>query len=316
MSERHINSSMDTALTTPAPASHRRRTVRWSPVALHLAERDHWLLEALGKLRFATTGQLLRLGFANTRSVASKRLRRLFDAGLVNVWVRCLEAENVYSLTLAGRSVLAGTSNGHRVHVARGLDRDLDHTLAVNDVRIALATMLPALGAELTSWLSDWDLRPRGVSRRLVPDAQFTIRWSTGAETACNLEVDRRTQSTTAVLRKLMAYRAAMYRQDRSLVDSNPLILVVAHSSDWCHSHRNALRHAALRIRAWFTTRADLIATGAAGLIWRTADDDQPYALSTLAALRNGSAGYPSETAAATSAYALNAARVPPVPTA
>ena len=87
--------------------SHQQRTVRRSDsVPVSLTDRDRYLLQSIGTLRFVTTGQALRLGFANSRSAANKRLRRLLDAGLVRVWVRCLEEENLYALTPAGRAAL------------------------------------------------------------------------------------------------------------------------------------------------------------------------------------------------------------------
>lgn len=91
----------------PPSRSRQRRSVRHTHrPSGRLTERDAWLLEALATMRFLTTTQLARLFFAGSRSAANKRLRRLFDAGLVRVWVRSLSQDNVYSLTRAGLNAL------------------------------------------------------------------------------------------------------------------------------------------------------------------------------------------------------------------
>jgi len=287
-----------------------RRTQRHSIVApIELTERDRWLIEALAKLRFLTTSQILRLGFAGTRSAANKRLRKLFDAGLVRVWMRCLETENLYALAPAGRTALNGDG---RAHVPRGLDRDLDHTLAINDVRIALATTLAAAVAELVSWQSDWDLRTRGRAR-LIPDARFSIRWANGTETPFHLEVDRNTKSATAFLRKLVAYRTAALRHG-GLLDTSPVaILVVGFNPTWLERYRLHLQHSALRVPVWFATLSDVVAFGATGAIWRAAHDDQKQSLATLVALPNGSEGPEEKTAGHPCVCAPAPARVLPV---
>jgi hypothetical protein len=282
---------------------------------LSFTERDRWLLQSIGKLRFVTTGQVLRLRFARSRSAANKRLRRLFDAGLVRVWVRCLEEENLYALTPAGRAALiygaTAEDDACALHVPRGLDRDLDHTLAINDVRIALATTLPPQDAELLSWRSDWDLRAQG-SAHLVPDARFGVRWSDGNETTFSLEVDRNTKSVSAFLRKLLMYRAAAHWYAGA---SGVVILAVVYSPAWLQQYRVRLGHAGLRLPVWFATLADVVAHGAAGAIWRPAASDAGSGSPFLTALPNGSEWRTLQTAAAAGTYVPAAARVPLLPT-
>jgi hypothetical protein len=274
-----------------------------------LTERDAWLLDALARMRFLTSSQLLRLGFGASRSAVNKRVRRLFDAGLVRVWVRCLEIDNLYSLAPAGCAVHSIANNQNRVPVPRGLDRDLDHTLAINDVRIALATTLPALKAELVSWLSDWDLRPH--RSRLVPDAHFIVQWPNGSESSFHLEVDRNTKSASALLRKLLAYRATTTYRYEYLFGSVDCVLVVAHNSAWLDRYRIHVAHAALNLQVWFVTLADVVAHGAAGRIWRSARCESTYTLPSLAALPNGSEGWLTKTAVSTCTSVPANARVP-----
>jgi DNA-binding transcriptional ArsR family regulator len=196
--------------------SRRPRTVRCDvqPV-VQLAERDRWLLEALAKMRFLPTSDLARLLFGGSRSAANKRLRRLFDAGLVRVWLRSLSEENVYSLTRAGLNAVRSNEQVaaqiFSAKVPRGLDGKLDHLLAINRVRIALATTLPEAGGELTWWRSDWELCGHGGDR-IAPDALFAVWWPDGREQAFSLEVDRRTRGVRRFLEKVLRYRSQAYR--------------------------------------------------------------------------------------------------------
>jgi hypothetical protein len=88
----------------------RRRTKRTSrkpnEVRSRRTERDIWIMEALAKMQFLTTGQIARLLFDGSRSPTRRRLRKLFDAGLVRVWVRSLNLDNVYAVTPQGRKLL------------------------------------------------------------------------------------------------------------------------------------------------------------------------------------------------------------------
>lgn len=74
-------------------------------------ERDFWVLEALAKMQFLTTPQIGRLLFNGSRSAANKRLRKLFDAGLIRVWLRSLNTDNVYALAPTGRRLLEEESD-------------------------------------------------------------------------------------------------------------------------------------------------------------------------------------------------------------
>ena len=75
---------------------------------LRLSERDLWLLEGLAKMRFLTTSQISKLYFNGARWYPQKRLRNLFDAGLVKTWVRSLAEENIYSITRRGLAAIEG----------------------------------------------------------------------------------------------------------------------------------------------------------------------------------------------------------------
>jgi hypothetical protein len=110
------------------------------PPPIRIQERDRFILEALGKMRFLTTAQIAALAFGHSRWAANKRLRKLLDAAFVRAWVRELAKENVYSLDRLGARTLDGDGR-----VPRRLDGTIEHLLGINQVRSALALALPTV---------------------------------------------------------------------------------------------------------------------------------------------------------------------------
>src|SRR5262245_25339557 len=141
-----------------------RRTMRGTPCqTLRLVERDLWILEGIAQMRFLRTSQLSKLYFNGSRWYANKRLRNLLDAGLVKVWVRNLAEENIYSITPSGLNAIRHRTRGiSEVKISYRLDENLEHLVNINEVRISLALSLPQLGAEISWWRSDWELRSHG----------------------------------------------------------------------------------------------------------------------------------------------------------
>lgn len=287
-----------------------RAKVAARSVAFRLTERDHWLLEALAKMRFLGTGQIARLFFGSTWG-ANKRLRRLFDAGLVRVWLRSLAAENVYSITRAGVRAL-GAAEGAGASIPRGLDGNLEHLLAINQVRISLALGVPAAGGELLSWRSDWDLRAIGKAR-IVPDALFVVRWTDAGERAFALELDHHTKSPRRFLAKVLRYAAAAHAGGGIYGMHDPVILVVGSHADWLERYRAAVAHARFKAPIWFATLADVDTTGADHhTIWCAAADARRLSLRDLSLLPCSWEGTGIRTAVAVASCAPQSARLHP----
>ncbi len=220
-------------------------------------------------MRFLTTRQLARLAFGGSRWAANKRLRKLLDAGLVRVWVRDLARENVYSLTRAGASRLdVRDETLGAPAIPRGLDGNLDHLLAINQVRIALALGLPPAEGELSWWRSDWEFSRHGP-QGLVPDSLFAIRWTGEGEQVFALEVENRSNSRRAFVKKILRYAA--WRRGSLSGPADFLILVVVCDPQWMERYRLALSYTHQDPRIWFTTREALEKKGVKGRIWKTA---------------------------------------------
>jgi hypothetical protein len=270
--------------------TERRRAPRAVPHpgrSLRFTERDRWLLESLAKMRFLTTSQLARLGFGGSCWAANKRLRKLLDGRLVRVWLRSLADENVYSVTPAGSTAAADGSEESDAVVPRGLDGNLDHLLAINTVRIALALGLSDIGAEITWWRSDWDLRAR-VQERVIPDGLFAMRWESGREQVFALEVDNRTKSLRAFVAKVLRY-GALLAHGRGLYGLGGIVtIVVGRDARWVSRFRQSLAHMRLDSQVWFAVLADVEAQGPLGQIWKAPADESAHSLREVGYLPYG----------------------------
>src|SRR5262245_39691474 len=93
-------------------SNRRKRTIPDAENASRPTDRDRAIIESVAKLRFATTSQLAALHMRRSRSAANKRLRLLFDRGLLRVWLRTLNSDNLYSITRRGLGILEETKSG------------------------------------------------------------------------------------------------------------------------------------------------------------------------------------------------------------
>lgn len=168
--------------------------------------------------------------------------------------------------------------------VPRQLDGKLDHLLAINAVRIALAVTLPAAGGEIAWWRSDWELCGRGQAR-VVPDALFSVRWPGLGEQAFGLEVDRGTRSPRRFLEKVLRYHSLAYRSAALHGVDDCTILVVGNDSRSLERYRAAVAHVRLTTVMWFTTLHGLEQSGAMGAIWRPAAVESRHSLRDLSGL-------------------------------
>ena len=266
------------------------RTIRHSQArAFCLQDRDRWIIESLGKMRFLTTTQLARLVFGGSRWAANKRLRKLLDAGLIRSWVRDLAEDNVYSLDRKGLGVLDDPDLGTNHTVARGLDGNLTHLLSINQARIALVLDLPAAGGEIAWWRSDWELRAR-FREPVIPDALFEVHWAGMERTVFALEVDNNTRSSRRFLAKILRYRSLAARGGSYGV-SDFVTLVVGRDGRSQERYRLGVGHIRVDSRIWFAALHDFDSNGACAPIWTSVAGQEGYSLRDLSSLPYGKAG-------------------------
>lgn len=279
------------ASVRPSRRRHGRTVARANAPSVRCTERDRWILETLLKFRFGTTTQLARLFFGGSRNAANKRLRRLLDQKRVRVWMRCLAEENVYSLSRAGRATIADEETDTPPSVPRRIDGNLGHLLAINTVRVALATSLPDVDGVLAWWRSDWELRGRTVPQRTIPDALFAVAWPETGERVFALEVEHRTRAPRNLKAKLLRYSAASYRPGGVYGHTNPVVLVVGQNPSWLARYRSAAGSLPFNFTVGFATLAD-VEEGGVGPVWQTSFGDALLSLRDLANRPYGKEGF------------------------
>ena len=207
-----------------------------------LVSRDLDILLALAKMRLARTSDLARL-FFGAIGTAQKRLRRLFDLGLVRAVVTDLAAENRYAITKIGHRFLEEARPGE-IPVWRPTPRtdgrSLAHLDLLNRYRVALALGAQALGVNLARFVPEWELRSIDPMARIIPDAALLLevhgRW---VEIA--LEVDTGTEPSSTLKKKVRAYNEA---RDAGMSVSGmhaPELLFLARSTRRAHAIARAI---------------------------------------------------------------------------
>lgn len=202
--------------------SRRLRNERRPGVRIVLGSRDEALLRGLSRFRVATTGQLVRLFFRGIRKdTASARLRRLFDASLLDIAHSALNTENVYAIGAGGRRWLEarGVASGG---VPRG---PLDHHLGIVEAWVGLAATLHGnRSVHLSGFMPDWECRRQlaGTGALVVPDADVSLSLFPGSpgerQVRLVLEVDLGTERHGALASKLAAYAADHVEEGVGLV--------------------------------------------------------------------------------------------------
>lgn len=196
---------------SPCAASRTSRRTRRPRGTPRLKPRDVDVLFALAKMRLLKTSAISDL-FFSAKGTAQKRLRKLFDAGLVRAVVTDLASENRYALTALGHALVVEAMGDEAVPallpVPRVDGRRLTHLDLLNGLRIVLARAAPSEGLTLERFQPEWELRAEDPHAAIVPDAIFTITDGRRAVTLA-LEVDVGTEPPHVVLRKLDRYASA-----------------------------------------------------------------------------------------------------------
>lgn len=204
---------------------HQRRHQRTEqPGAIRLVERDDAILRAVAAYHLLSQDQLERL-FFGSRSAAQRVLARLYHHAYLDrrfLPVVAGRSPTLYVLDWRGLDRLraAGDANFESYHLLKRVKSEfLAHTMAINDVRIAVTLGAKRHDCRLMRWISESALKAdydrvtiattagewRAVS--LIPDGYFTLVTPRGIAN-CFLELDRGTMTTARFKDKVRAYTA------------------------------------------------------------------------------------------------------------
>jgi hypothetical protein len=262
-------------------ALRRKRNVRDSaPPPMELTGRDMQIIEAVYQYRLLRQDQLHTLFFGASKAASQRRLALLYHHGFLDrtflsVRASYLLSPAIYLIDKRGIELLRGELG---YEIARWQSEDkrigqqfLEHTLAVNDVRVAITLAARQLGYELLTWKSEAELKvdfdrvplkdafgkKQAVS--LIPDGYFVLDTPLG-KAHFFLELDRGTMTTKRFAAKIAAYttyyRSGAYEQrykTRSL-----RVLTVTLSEGRLVHLKKAAETVGADARFWFATHAQV----------------------------------------------------------
>ena len=198
---------------------------------IRIQPRDIEILQALYNYRFLTTSQTASL-FFNSKKRAEQRLRKLYDAGLVDRIFRPVimgSAETIYVLSKFGVSILSQetgidteTISDTRLKAKKLKSFFLDHFIDINQFRVALISASESNNYDTLFWKYENELKNKSEQGVLIadkvndpentgqkipvsPDAFFGLETPAG-KAYFFLEVDRATMTNTRFKRKMTGY--------------------------------------------------------------------------------------------------------------
>ena len=247
-----------------------------NPPRMRLTARDVQLILAVREHRVLRTDQI-QLLFFPSRNTANYRLQRLYQHGLLERRWRAVEfgqgmGQAIYLLGRRGVYLMARKSEGHS-QTARWRNAShtvrspfLEHTLQVNDVRIAFTLGARRVGCRLERWVRDDELKAAreyvhsvtasGTQRQvaIIPDAYFVLNLG-DRRAHFLLEVDRATETSARWVRRVVAYLAyvASGQYTRRCGTSSLRILVITTSPERLANLKRATERAGGQSLFWLT---------------------------------------------------------------
>lgn len=190
---------------------------------MRLVERDIKILEAVADYRILRQDHIQQL-FFSSKSTAQYRLSHLYHHGFLQrhfLPVYAGWSPTLYTLDKRGVALLRHECGLERVTVwdSENGHEFLSHTLAINDVRVAITLACQDADYTLVQWKSEADLKAdydrvtitnekgKEQSISLIPDSYFTIETPQG-KTSCFLEMDMGTMTVGRFATKIRAYLA------------------------------------------------------------------------------------------------------------
>lgn len=199
-----------------------------------LTERDYKILYTVGRFGLITTEHLAKLFFADFQNTANKRLRSLYNAGFLNRHVPFGNNHHlIYTLPSKGRKSLMsrfGEVKGLQL-APKTLDvADLEHRLAIIDVRVALILIgRKNSNFKLVRFLAGSEvireMKTSGLS--FIPDALILLDINDNKQVIA-LEMDLGTEPLSVWRQKADAYNLAFRMKTNLLEYDNWTVLVIA----------------------------------------------------------------------------------------
>lgn len=282
---------------------------------MRLTERDEQVILAVHEYRLLSSQQVEALFFPSSksnsysrRSACQRRLQLLFHHGYLDrLQLPLIMGEGrspfVYALGKAGATLVASHLNIDRERIGwkpKGNQLGpmfLDHSLAINDVRVVVNLLAGRTAWEVVSWIDESALRSPDKKEQLpsyrkngrlcaiYPDGYFAIKLeSLGQPAHFFLEVDRATMNNYRWQEKVKAYNQFRSNglSERYYGTAKFRVLAITTGQKRLANLKAATEEAGGDAYFWFTTQARVDIWQPEGLlepIWATATKEGHYRL-------------------------------------
>lgn len=272
------------------------------PPPMLLTERDRQIVEMVYQCRVLRQDQIHGLFFGASKAASQRRLALLYHHGFLTrlfltVRASYLLSPALYMLDKRGAELLRSERGYDDITwTSKTLDvgqQFLEHTLAINDVRVAITLACRSAGYALVEWRSEADLKGKydrvGIQQRdgsketlsLIPDSFFVIQTPRG-KAPFFLEMDRGTETTSRFQTKIRAYQAyvqsGMYEQRYGY--KSVRILTVVLSEKRLESLKNVTEAVGGKERYWFALHGEITPQSVFHTpLWRAAGSDSSLPL-------------------------------------
>lgn len=254
---------------------HARRDQRLAkPTPIRLTERDLRVIRAVYEYRVLTTQHLRTLFFPSNHQ-AYARLSSLYHHGFLDrkflgVYADKMNTPIMYVLDKRGAELLQ-SEQGIEVNWSKDLKnltlQFLEHTLAINTVRVAVAKAAEDQGYAVLVWRGENEIKAdydyvtiRGQSGRIqsvsvIPDSYFVLATPKG-KAHFFLELDRGTMTTQRFKTKILAYQVyyGSGAYQRRYETRSLRVLTVTSGSGRAANLQHVTEEAEGKQRYWFTT--------------------------------------------------------------
>jgi hypothetical protein len=167
-------------------------------MTVRITERDIQILELLAAAGWLSTRQIQYALFPDAiTKVVNKRMRKLTEAKHLEKVRLSRTDQNLYRLGNEGKKVVASETNFPEAGIVlmRKPPRELDHFIAINDLRLFFEKEVKKRGGEMKFFFADLELKKRGEQSPIIPDAimrfvlggrdyRFAIEYDNGTETS------------------------------------------------------------------------------------------------------------------------------------
>lgn len=140
---------------------------------MRITARDKELFLKINEVHWLTTGQIGRYFFPGKAwNAVNKRMRKLVHSGFLFCGRRSSTEEYLYRLTGKSRQLLVEQlfQNPEDVVVPKRLPRNLQHFVAINNLRYAFESAVAAAAGEMILFAADRDIKRINPRARLIPD--------------------------------------------------------------------------------------------------------------------------------------------------